>query len=409
MTLRTTSQRHSKEAEQEQKNLDINKWVSKDSITNMKTSHNSLPRLSNLLHGAEIAFRDSPMESEQKPTTESPAGTLMRLENTPIGNMTLGELDTHRRLLELTRRIVGPSMLETTPSRSTAPSHNGPMKRKRKSNPKVIEEANQLTQPLFTSKHIPAGYSYYIPQSNPQRDKRDRNLAYEVRIKCSPNVKNINNKPPECIATKDQLDDCFKIIESTSREAYFTSSFGWNPHRKKREMRESNMRYLLVTEQSFPERAHAADSAPNPTRNSEEQPLAGFCSFMLCHEDGFEVTYIYEIHLRPSALGKGLGKHLLSIVEHVGRSVGVEKSMLTVFRSNQQAIEIYEHLGYGRDEYSPQAKVFRDGTVKEVDYLIMSKRLMTAESDEGSQDCQSSSKSDVAPRSARDLSKRQKR
>lgn len=96
---------------------------------------------------------------------------------------------------------------------------------------------------------------------------------------------------------------------------------------------------------------------------------------MFTHEDGQPVVYVYEIHVSKRVRGCGLGKHLLGMVEDMGRSVGVNKSMLTVFRSNQKTIDWYHHLGYVVDEYSPADKVLRGGKIKQSDYLILSKNL----------------------------------
>lgn len=133
------------------------------------------------------------------------------------------------------------------------------------------------------------------------------------------------------------------------------------------------MRYLLVRQPD--------PNLPSPAASNRRE-VHGFCSFMLTYEDGFAVVYIYEIHLAEPLLGIGLGKHLIGIVEAIGRSVGVDKSMLTVFRSNEKAVKVYEHLRYEVDEYSPQDRVFRDGTVKQSDHLILSKRLKEPQAEE---------------------------
>lgn len=65
----------------------------------------------------------------------------------------------------------------------------------------------------------------------------------------------------------------------------------------------------------------------------------------------------------------------MGYVEQIGINVGVKKMMLTVFRSNQGAISMYEALGYGVDKYSPQPKILRNGTLKENSYVILSKSL----------------------------------
>lgn len=61
--------------------------------------------------------------------------------------------------------------------------------------------------------------------------------------------------------------------------------------------------------------------------------------------------------------------------EDIGRRVGLEKTMLTVFKSNTKAVRFYKRCGFEIDEYSPQPRKLRNGTVKEPDYLILSKML----------------------------------
>ena len=102
----------------------------------------------------------------------------------------------------------------------------------------------------------------------------------------------------------------------------------------------------------------------------------GFLSFMLTYEDGREVIYVYEIHLAETLRGGGIGRHLMGMVEEIGRKVGVDKVMLTVFVANERARQFYERLGYGVDEYSPQERRLRGGVVKAPDYVILSKTLI---------------------------------
>lgn len=96
---------------------------------------------------------------------------------------------------------------------------------------------------------------------------------------------------------------------------------------------------------------------------------------MVTYEDGKDVVYCYEIHLSPMARGKGLGVLLMGQMEAIGQLIGVEKAMLTVFKSNLAARGFYMKGGYEVDENSPQPRMLRNGTVKEPEYEILSKRL----------------------------------
>lgn len=110
-------------------------------------------------------------------------------------------------------------------------------------------------------------------------------------------------------------------------------------------------------------------------RSQNSHEILAFTSFMLTPEEGIPVIYVYEIHLSAALRGSGIGKKLMGMVEGVGKSVGVEKCMLTVFTSNTAAEGFYRRLGYAVDRCSPTERVLRGGRVKRPEYLILSKRL----------------------------------
>lgn len=76
---------------------------------------------------------------------------------------------------------------------------------------------------------------------------------------------------------------CLGLIEETSRSHYEASSRGWNPRKKLIEMKEAEMRYIVVK-----------DSAAD---------VRGFTSLMPTYEEGEPVIYCYEIHLKPEMKG----------------------------------------------------------------------------------------------------------
>lgn len=129
------------------------------------------------------------------------------------------------------------------------------------------------------------------------------------------------------------------------------------------------MRYLLVRRYPLSKQLVEAGDSPSP--------VLGFLSFMITLDDDYEypVLYIYEIHLSSEFRSCGLGAHLMQIAEHIGRGVGVTKTMLTVFASNKAAERFYRRLEYSKDEISPEPRILRNGLVKPVDYMIMSKVL----------------------------------
>ncbi|KAI7549234.1 hypothetical protein KC331_g3926 [Hortaea werneckii] len=154
------------------------------------------------------------------------------------------------------------------------------------------------------------------------------------------------------------LDLCFSLIETTSVQDYKNSSFGWYPKRKKKEMKEKGMRYVLIE------------------KDHPDEPLHGFLSFLPTHDSSpsVPVLYIYEIHLREIARGKGNAKILMQTAMEVAKNLGVEKVMLTCFLSNKKALRFYRKCGFRVDACSPEERSTRK-TVLKPDYVILSRRV----------------------------------
>ncbi len=161
--------------------------------------------------------------------------------------------------------------------------------------------------------------------------------------------------------SRTELEPCFNLIASTSRQDYESSSWGWHPRRKKREMKEDEMRYLLL-------------HPPNTTGSSPSDAVQGFLSFMLTHDSSpsVPVLYVYEIHLASELRQLGIGSCLMRMAEEVACRVQVNKVMLTCFVCNEKAFTFYERRGYRKDVVSPEDRTTRNKTIK-ADYAILSK------------------------------------
>lgn len=158
----------------------------------------------------------------------------------------------------------------------------------------------------------------------------------------------------------DDLEACFYLVKETSEKDYAASSRGWNPKFKREEMREPDLRYILI-------------------KDSSDQ-VCGYTSLMPTIEEGQAVVYCYEIHLKPELRGTGLAGLLMGFLDTVARNIEVvEKVMLTVFTCNTRAVKFYQHCGFGVDDISPRRRKLRNGVVKEPDYVIMSKRVERAQ------------------------------
>ncbi|KAH0341618.1 hypothetical protein KCU81_g6165, partial [Aureobasidium melanogenum] len=164
----------------------------------------------------------------------------------------------------------------------------------------------------------------------------------------------------------------FELIKHTSYKDYSASSQGWDDKNKIDEMKDGDMRYLIVRlkDNQLPE------SEKRWSKDADlDQSIIGFLSFMITQENEENVIYIYEIHISEHFRDCGLGRHLFSMAEYIGGATGMDKAMLTVFKRNVHARRWYDSRGYEVDEISPRPRKLRGGRSIEPDYEILSKRL----------------------------------
>ncbi|KAG9691042.1 hypothetical protein KCU95_g14789, partial [Aureobasidium melanogenum] len=164
----------------------------------------------------------------------------------------------------------------------------------------------------------------------------------------------------------------FELIKHTSYKDYKASSQGWDDENKLDEMKDDDMRYLIVRlkDNQLPELEERWSKDADL-----DQSIIGFLSFMITQEYEENVIYIYEIHISEHFRDCGLGRHLFNMVEYIGGATGMDKAMLTVFKRNVHARRWYDSRGYEVDEISPRPRKLRGGRSIEPDYEILSKRL----------------------------------
>jgi RimJ/RimL family protein N-acetyltransferase len=186
-------------------------------------------------------------------------------------------------------------------------------------------------------------------------------------IKDAPSVKLELRRAKDLSPT--DAEACFQIVKHTSYHHYKKSSTGWNPESKNKEMSHPSMMYLLIRAGS----GNGDTSIFAPTLPTD---IIAFASFMPDYDDPPHQTraiiYIYEVHVGENFRGKGLGKFMVFSIEAMADTSKVSKTMLTVFKSNENAIKAYTKLGYVVDDSTPPDRKTR-GRVIKADYMIMSK------------------------------------
>lgn len=95
-----------------------------------------------------------------------------------------------------------------------------------------------------------------------------------------------------------------------------------------------------------------------------EEELCGFIHFRFLYEDDKLLVYIYEIQLLEKYRKKNLGNRLMKYLTLITIKFNFQDIRLTVFKANNSAICFYNHLGFKKDETSPE------DTLDEVYYYI---------------------------------------
>jgi ribosomal protein S18 acetylase RimI-like enzyme len=218
---------------------------------------------------------------------------------------------------------------------------------------KLVEEINALSIHEFRSQYVDEDALEY------HSDRTDTISTFNISLVAA-----------DWLAP-GEYNAAFNLIEETSRADYESSKFGWHPRRKRKEMLEPEMKYLLVrrkgTESEIERRKDCGDL---------DTSILGFLSFMVDYDSSppVPVLYIYEIHLAESLRGLGLGNHMMHIADLLAQNMGLAKVMLTCFLCNKKAYHFYTDHGFLKDACSPEDRKTRNKVVA-VDYAILSKDL----------------------------------
>uniref|UniRef100_A0A1B0EX67 N-alpha-acetyltransferase 40 n=1 Tax=Phlebotomus papatasi TaxID=29031 RepID=A0A1B0EX67_PHLPP len=117
-----------------------------------------------------------------------------------------------------------------------------------------------------------------------------------------------------------------KLAERNVGPFYSTCSLGWQPKIKQADMNKHWARYLV---------AYTEDT---------NIPVA-YCMFRFDVDYERSVLYCYEAQLEENARRKGLGSHMMKILETAAAHWHMEKLVLTVLKNNPSAMDFFRKIG----------------------------------------------------------------
>ena len=158
---------------------------------------------------------------------------------------------------------------------------------------------------------------------------------------------------------KEKFEKIFEILQKNIKQFYINSSWGWNEKEKKKEIKQKNMKYIIIFDKK------------------NEEKILGFSTFQFDLEenphqdetDKRKIIYLYELHVSKEFQGKGLGSLFISILEEISMKLKLEYIMLTNLKLNENSMKFYLKNHFEIDETSPSKYDI------ETDYEILSKRI----------------------------------
>lgn len=156
------------------------------------------------------------------------------------------------------------------------------------------------------------------------------------------------------------------LFEGLMKEMYQNSSWGWNEKEKMSEWKHPRTRMIIVTKNDNCDPKNSVEVGQLP---DDEEDIIGFMCFRF--ENGGDknecAIYVYELHIHSDFQRQGLGEELMNMARVLGAAFKMDKIMLTVFRSNSQALQFYKKLNFITDKSSP--------AINEADYTILSSKI----------------------------------
>jgi ribosomal protein S18 acetylase RimI-like enzyme len=106
--------------------------------------------------------------------------------------------------------------------------------------------------------------------------------------------------------------------------------------------------------------------ASSPSSSPSSSPALGFLHLRYLLDNSLPTLYVYELQLLPTSQRHGLGSHLMHCTLVMSVVLQLSRVTLTVFKSNQAGVALYNKLKLTEDDTSPRED-------QHADYVILSR------------------------------------
>ncbi|KAI5955290.1 NAT4 [Candida jiufengensis] len=181
---------------------------------------------------------------------------------------------------------------------------------------------------------------------------------------------------------EEEIERFIDIIDENIGDLYVRNKGSDWREEKEEELTEPGLIYVWLSKEED-EEEEDKDEVDKDEDEKETNKFVAYLCFKLCLDDEDKlVLYLYEIHVVKDYQGQKLGQALINRFHELTLVLKgsannlyeqVEGTALTVFSSNEKALNWYTKMGYRILESSPQGKKLRNGKITKPSYYLMSR------------------------------------
>ncbi|POY71444.1 GNAT family acetyltransferase [Rhodotorula taiwanensis] len=135
--------------------------------------------------------------------------------------------------------------------------------------------------------------------------------------------------------SEEEKDWVWRLFEGNMRSLYEASSEGYDANEKRSELFHPESRFLTLRQDTRPPLGYCIFRFDTEETASEDEDDDDLC----------DVAYCYELQIEPGAQRQGIGRILMDALGRLAGAFKMDKTMLTAFKHNSDAVTFYKRLG----------------------------------------------------------------